>query len=283
MIKANPTVFKLYLEMMDSFSEYLSQKYSESSLDNPDYYKTIIIQKIVRMFHTLDTLVKEYNDEVSARCVLRGILDSVTTYCFIYQREDKDEILFRHYLYLLDGLGAYLKTIVDGILEEGDNKLDFKKYCKSIISEINNKLFSHPYLKSNNSNVVTIIKNTNWKYESLDKPKGLSFCKMYKLLGFDNKTANYYYNIMPQYTHGLCLSNFTNIDSNQLQNVLYESIPLANRMIQGICKTFPYEKMRDVFLQSDSFKKIIMCQGFNHDDLLDYANAIIRKDKMLLV
>lgn len=92
MIKANPTIFKFYLSMMDSFSEYLSNRYTESSLDNPDYYKTIIIQKIVQMFHTLERLVEESQDEVSARCVLRGILDSVTAYCFIYQREDKCDI-----------------------------------------------------------------------------------------------------------------------------------------------------------------------------------------------
>ena len=102
MIKANPTIFKLYLSMMDSFSGFLSQKYTEVSLDNPNHYKTIIIQKVVRMFHTLEQLVKETQDEVSARCVLRGILDSVTTYCFIYQREDIYDMMFRNYLYEID-------------------------------------------------------------------------------------------------------------------------------------------------------------------------------------
>ena len=82
MIKANPTIFKFYLAIMDSFSEYLSHKYSDKSLDNPNHYKTIIIQKIIRMFHTLVKLTQETQDEVSARCVLRGILDSVTVYCF---------------------------------------------------------------------------------------------------------------------------------------------------------------------------------------------------------
>ena len=92
MIKPNPTIFKFYLTMLESFSEYLSQKYPETSLDNPDHFKTIIIQKIVQMFHTLNTLTKVSNDEVSARCVLRGILDSVTTYCFIQSR--KFEFMF---------------------------------------------------------------------------------------------------------------------------------------------------------------------------------------------
>lgn len=42
------------------------------------------------MFHSLELLTKDTLDEVSARCVLRGILDCVTTYSFIYQRTDKD-------------------------------------------------------------------------------------------------------------------------------------------------------------------------------------------------
>ena len=83
MIKANYTIFKFYLTSLDFFSEYLSQKYMESSSENTDHYRTIIIQKIVRMFHTLEILTNENQDEVSARCVLRGILDSVATYAFI--------------------------------------------------------------------------------------------------------------------------------------------------------------------------------------------------------
>ena len=136
MIKANPTIFKFYLSIMDSLSEYLSNKYTEASLDNPNHYKTIIIQKIVRMFHTLERLVEESQDEVSARCVLRGILDSVTTYCFIYQRDDRNEMMFRHYLYILDGLSTYKRGIIDGIMEDGENKFKFEYACDEAIKQI---------------------------------------------------------------------------------------------------------------------------------------------------
>lgn len=281
MIKANPIIFKFYLTMMDSFSEYLSQKNSDSSLDNPNHYKTIIIQKVVRMFHTLEQLVKETQDEVSARCVLRGILDSVTSYCFIYQREDKCDMMFRHYLYSLDGFITYKKGIIDGIMEEGENKYKFEYACNEIIRQIKLKLSSHQYQRLNNKNVKTIINNANWKYKSLDDPKGLTFKEMYKHINLDTKLICYYQEILSQHTHGLCLSNITNLDSEQLQKVLYESIPLADRMIQGICCTFPQKEMLKHFRNSEFYKAIEKYEGFDQDDLMEYVKAIIKNDKTL--
>ena len=110
MIKANNTIFLFYLAMMDSFGKYLSEKYPQSSsIEDTKHYQTIIIEKIVRMFHTLELLTKETVDEVSARCVFRGILDSITTYSFIYQRTNEEDMLFRHYLYALYGWREYKK------------------------------------------------------------------------------------------------------------------------------------------------------------------------------
>ena len=266
---------------MDSLSEYLSNKYTEASLDNPNHYKTIIIQKIVRMFHTLERLVEESQDEVSARCVLRGILDSVTTYCFIYQRDDRNEMMFRHYLYILDGLSTYKRGIIDGIMEDGENKFKFEYACDEAIKQIKTKLSSHPYQKLNNMNVKTIVNNANWKYKSLSEPIGLTFYNMYKHINWDAKLICYYQKILSQHTHGLCLSNIIYIDSEQLQKVLLESIPLADRLIQGMCRTFPQKELLKHLRNSESYKSIINCEGFNQDDLTDFAKAIIKKDKIL--
>lgn len=87
MINANKTIVIFYLTTMDSFLEYLSKKYTETSSEKLDYFKLQILHKIVRMFHTLNMIVSNDGDLVSARCVLRGLLDSIATYSFIYQRE----------------------------------------------------------------------------------------------------------------------------------------------------------------------------------------------------
>ena len=283
MVKANRTIFNFYLAMIESFSEYLNQKYPEGSLDNPDHYKTIIIQKIVQMFHTLNTLAKESKDEVSARCVLRGILDSVTTYCFIYQRDDINDMMFRHYLYEIDGVTTYKTAIVDGILEEGINKPIFEYSCNEVIKQLKQQLYSHPYMNLKNRNIEIIIQNNNWKYESIENPRSLSFQKMYKQIMKDTKLVNYYQGILSQYTHGLCLSNTPPIVNEQLQNVIYESIPLADRMIQGICNTFPLREMLEYYRHTDSYKELFFSLGFEHEELLEFTRSIIEKEKILYI
>ena len=283
MIKANPTIFKFYLSIMDSFSEYLSNKYTEGSLDNPNHYKTIIIQKVVRMFHTLERLVKESQDEVSARCVLRGILDSVTAYCFVYQREDRNEMMFRHYLYLLDGLTIYKKVKIDRGVGDAVDKYKFGYAYNEVIGQIKKKLSSHPYAKLNNKSVEEIVKRTKWKYKSLDKPNNLSFLKMYQQVGYEASLTDFYQDILSQYAHGLCISNTHHNAPEQLQIVLYESIPIADRMIQAIRSTFSKKELLLYVYRSEIIKKLLEDPEFNTEDLFPFLKALIENDKTLFV
>ena len=279
MIKSNPTILKLYLFMMDSFSEYLSHKYTEVSLETPNRYKTIIIQKVVRMFHSLEKLVKETQDEVSARCVLRGILDSVAVYCFIYQREDRNEILFRHYLYVLDGISSYRDGCLGCILDIEN----VEKFCCSVIKRTRELINNHPYLKDKTKTIDTIIEKNNWKYKSLTDSSKLKYEEIYRSIGFDDKSSKYYQSYLSQFAHGLCISNIPDIDSEQLQNVLLESIPLADKMIQGIYKTFQDDDLTSVLLNSEVYMNKLYSSNYNHKDLLDFLKAILRKDRTLLV
>ena len=104
---------------------------------------------------------------------------------------------------------------------------------------------------------------------------------MYKHIILDTKLICYYQEILSQHTHGLCLSNITNLDSEQLQKVLYESIPLADRMMQGICCTFPQKEMLKHFQNSEFYNAIEKYEGFDQDDLMEYVKAIIKKDNIL--
>lgn len=268
---------------MDSFSEYLSNKYTETSIDNPNHYKTIIIQKVVRMFHTLERLVKESQDEVSARCVLRGILDSVTAYCFLYQREDRNEMMFRHYLYMLDGLATYKKAKIDRGVGNAVDKYKFGYAYNDVIRQIKMKLSSHPYAKLNNKSVEEIVKRTKWKYESLDKPNNLSFLKMYQQVGYEASLTDFYQDILSQYAHGLCISNTHHNAPEQLQIVLYESIPIADRMIQAIHSTFSKKELLLYVYRSEIIKKLLEDPEFNTEDLFPFLKALIENDKTLFV
>ena len=237
MVKASNTIFQFDLAMMDAFREYLSNKYPlSSSIDDTKHYQTVIITKIVQMFHSLELLTKNTLDEVSARCVLRGILDSVTAYCFVYQREDENDMLFRHYLYALDGWREYKKSVIT-ISEENEYKYKEDYACDYVINQIEEGLKNHTYYTLYRATAESLIRNSNWKYESLQNPCSLKYGEMYAAVGFNNRTIEYFQGYLSQYVHGLCLSNKPIPDSEQMKRILYECIPVADKFIQTIYQT----------------------------------------------
>lgn len=283
MVKANNTIFQFYLAMMDSFREYLSEKCPiSSSVEDTKYYQTVIITKIVRMFHTLKSLTETSFDEVSARCVLRVILDSVTTYSFIYQREDENDKLFRHYLYALDGWREYKKSIIS-ISEENEYKDKENYACDYVIRQIENKLEEHSYYVQDRATANLLIQKSNWKYESLKNPRSMKYGEMYSTVGFNNKTIEYFQGYLSQFVHGLCLSNKPTADSEQMKRILYECIPIADKFIQAISQTFHDKEMMANLISSDIFQNFLISNDFNLDDLSEFALALVRNDKTLLM
>lgn len=283
MVKANTTIFQFYLAMMDSFREYLSEKFPvSSSIEDTKHFQTVIITKIVQMFHTLELLTKNSFDEVSARCVLRGILDSVTAYSFIYQREDENDMLFRHYLYALDGWREYKKSVIS-ISEENEYKDKEDYACDNVIRQIEKKLEEHIYYVQDRATANLLIQKSNWKYESLKNPRSMKYGEMYSTVGFNNKTIEYFQGYLSQFVHGLCLSNKPTADSEQMKRVLHECIPIADKFIQSISQTFHDKEMMISFLGSDTIHYFLNSKDFNFEDLSEFAIALVQKDKTILI
>lgn len=282
MVKANNAIFQFYLTMMDYFGKYLSEKYPNSrSIEDTKRYQTVIIEKIVRMFHSLELLTKNTLDEVSARCVLRGILDSVTAYCFIYQRADKEEVLFRHYLYALDGWKVYKESVL-GISKKNDFSNNEECLCNHVIKQIVDKLHIHPFYAQDSSAANIIIQSARWNYESLQNPRSIKYGEMYSLVGFNSSLAEYFQGYLSQFAHGLCFSN-KGTNSEILKSVMYESIILADKLVQTICQTFCDRDIINHFHHSDNLQDYLNSNDFNIDELEEFASALVRKDKTLLI
>lgn len=282
MIKANDTIFKFYLAMMDAYEEFLSEKYPECNCaEDTKHYQTIIIKKIVRMFHSLELLTKNTLDEVSTRCILRGILDSVTTYCFIYQRKDLEDIMFRHYLYTLDGWREYKRSGI-GLSEENEYKKKVEYDCDYVIKQIEEKLQNHPYFFQYGSIVKTIIRNANWKFESLQNPRSLKYGEMYEFVGFNSDLTEYYRGYLSQFAHGLCFSNISS-NSEIMKTVMYESIVIADKLVQAINQTFRDKEIINHVLYSDTIQKYLNSKDFHSAELGEFVSALVRKDKTLLI
>ncbi len=283
MVKANNTIFQFYLAMMDSFGKYLSEKYPQSSsIEDTKHYQTVIISKIVQMFHSLELITKNTVDEVSARCILRGILDSVTTYSFIYQREDVNDMLFRHYLYALDGWREYKKGIIP-ISEENEYKDKEDFACNYVINQIEDKLKNHTYYTQDSVTANLLIQNSNWKYESLRNPRSLKYGEIYSAVGFNEKSIEYFKGYFSQFVHGLCLSNKPAVDLEQMRSVLHECIPVADKFIQSINQTFHDKEVMKNFIDSDIIQSFLKSKDFNFHDLSEFAIALVRKDKTILI
>ena len=283
MIKANNMIFQFYLAMMDFWGKFLSEKYSQSSsIEDTKHYQTVIIAKIVQMFHSIELLTKDTVDELSARCVLRGILDSVTTYCFIYQRTDVTDMLFRHYLYALDGWREYKKSVIT-ISEDNEYKDKEDFTCDYVIKQIEEKLKDHTYFTQDRAIANLLIQNSNWKYESLQNPRSLKYGEMYLAIGFNNKHIEYFQGYLSQYVHGLCLSNKPIADSEQMKRVLHECILVADKFIQSITQTFHDKEMMISFMGSDIIQSFLNSKDFSLDELSEFAIALVRKDKTILI
>lgn len=282
MINVNMTVFHFYLAMIDFFSDFLSQKYPDSSLDDTKHFETVIIAKIKRMFHSLELLSNGFDDEISARSILRTILDSVATYSFIYGRSDTKEKMFRHYLYALDGYRVYRDAVVLGVMENR-NRQSFEHVCNSIINQIEEKLYNHVYSHKPNLVVSRIIKEADWKYVSLSNNDKYGFIDLYKMMGIEDITANYFQQFLSQFSHGLCLSNYYTSDAERLNRVLLESIIVADKMIKAVCNSFPYKIMLSSFLKSTSVSKLLNSPEFKIDELAEYVKSLMEKEDRILI
>ena len=276
MIEADLSTFKIYLRILEILSKYLSKKYTECKDNSTEHYQTIIIQKIVKMLKTLETLTTEVQDETSARCVLRGILDNVAIYCFVYSSEDTDEMMFRHYLYNLDGFQTLKEVVEKCPLEQSSNKTHELDKIDKIIKQIREKLNSHPYVQSQNEKIKKIIETANWKYKSLQNLHPLSFKDIYINIGLSEENAIYCQSFLSQFSHGLCLSNKPY--SNDNENVLLESIPLIFIMIKSIAQAFPKENIADVI------KKTIDLNNSNFDRTKWFENInAIKKGEIVYI
>ena len=191
-------------------------------------------------------------------------------------------MLFRHYLYALDGWREYKKSVIT-ISEDNEYKDKEDFTCDYVIKQIEEKLKDHTYFTQDRAIANLLIQNSNWKYESLQNPRSLKYGEMYLAIGFNNKHIEYFQGYLSQYVHGLCLSNKPIADSEQMKRVLHECILVADKFIQSITQTFHDKEMMISFMGSDIIQSFLNSKDFSLDELSEFAIALVRKDKTILI
>ena len=106
---------------------------------------------------------------------------------------------------------------------------------------------------------------------------------MYKEIGFDESTSEYFKSYLSQFAHGLCLSNRHFSDHELMKKVLDESFVLAYQFIRAIFQSFHDNDMMNDFLSSIIFQQRLKSEDLNFDDLYEFVLAIVRKDIKILI
>lgn len=202
--------------MCDLYLEKIAEKYPSVSINDIGGYVRQICSKIVKMSKTLEVVAGQEHDYVISNCVIRSIADNVASLFFVYSREE-EEMIFRHLLFVMDGLDTRLlmklkkplvkdnhisqeefdalKQQVEGAIENEKGCIDF---CVNAIRQL-------PYYERHSANCEILIGRRNWKYEDIEYPKkSTSWERMYSML---NLKGDDIFSYLSQYVHGLSVSN----------------------------------------------------------------------------
>ena len=210
------------LLLLKHFVEALSPVYGIGALNDINSYTLGIICKLIKQVESY-ILVRGNNKDYNTSCsIIRMLADTVASFKLIYGCSDADERLFRHYLYVLDGVSLSKKEL-SVIPEKNDSistadykalKLQMEEaYNNRVAAEnaIENLLSKHPYIKLYPDIAQTLIKKRNWKYKDIanynDKSgDSYSWNGLYAFLGGESDFQNFM-SYLSQYAHGLSMSN----------------------------------------------------------------------------
>ena len=272
----------LYMFILEGCIKAIAKSHHSNNVCDIKSYQLIILKRIFQSLSTINNLLSKEPDPISAYGILRMIIDSICAYCFIYERDDKEEVEFRHYLYLLDGCSKVNELVsafkmeneIERTAEEDlrQNKCDLKKLQQGI----ENALKNHSYSKVYGDDVARIIRYANWKYIKIEG-KGenkYTWKKIYKEIGCDNNYAHFISNYLSQYIHGLFLSNTLNPQAESHHFLIYSTlVHFERRLIHSIFRIYTEDHISEKFLQEMDSQKILNI-GIEPCDVTEYLKEL---------
>lgn len=201
------------------------QKYHSNDIDDLYAYKTNILNKILKIIDTFYVVCEECHDTITSAAIMRTIVDNLALYNLIYHEKSHDEILLRHYLFILDGIeqkANYYDTIMEGsylsllknknmaIHCQVENDIENLQTARTVCLQRIKLLpiyFQHQQLIEN-----LLIKHHLWNYKNINtnncKRNEYRWTDMQSLLSrdFSAVIAKGCY-FLSQYVHGLSISN----------------------------------------------------------------------------
>lgn len=243
----------------------------------------------LKSFDTMLKVVEMHHDHVSAKCLLRMLVDCMAVFRLVYLEPDEDQRLLRHALYVIDGCEKNLEILPEALdISEGAlPEIELQYYNQKIqgdrdhrnrlINEAKKILTNSPLKKKDENAFEKIVKDRNWKFKNFDEStKSYSWTELYKMIdpaGIQNP-----FSFLSQYAHGLSMSNLVITNKNADRNgLLLEGIGLLETMIDYMLMFFKEEQFAifQVFLEPDMQNKLFLCFDDEHRPNLNEWNGMV--------
>lgn len=206
--------------------------FPKATVDNVPSYVLEFCNKVLQQVTTLIMVARERRDYNTVCSLVRNLADNVSVLRLIYGCDEEEERALRHLLYVLDGVSQRYRMLEERPMSYNgkipretynalfmqvqgakDNAAKCIQFCVDAIKV--SPLYHHQH-----DNIDVLIKKTNWKYKTIDKPmQAYSWAEMYNLL--EIKEGKDMFSYFSQYVHGLSISNIVLNDTDSFE------VPLA--------------------------------------------------------
>lgn len=249
----------------------------------------------LRSFDTFIKVVLEHKDYVSANCLLRMLGDCVAVFRLVYREPDKDLLILRHCLYVIDGCERNLEVLPEKNINEDclpeEELAELKKATQvnraqrqRMIREAQEMLEASPLKQKDKAAFDRIVKDRNWKFKEFKDytKKGsnqyqwrelyerIDCCKGFDLLSY-----------ISQYAHGLSMSNLViELDEQNIDGIVSEAVGLIKRLHKYTMAFYPEEQkyILEGLLEPDMRDKILACYDDKHrPDIATWKQDIMNK------
>ena len=240
-------------------------------------------------FDTLIKVVLNNKDYLSANCILRMLGDSVAVFRLIYMEPDKNLLVLRHSLYVIDGCERNLEVFPENNVNEGclpDEELSKSKeetrlnreHRQRLIREAQMMIEDSPLKQKDSEAFDRIVEDRNWKFKEFKNYKRIGsnqykWQDLYKLLdycdGFD--LLSY----ISQYAHGLSMSNLVMpMNEENVNGIVGEALGLITRLHKYTLAFYPEEQLYilEGLLESEMRDKILQCYDKQHRPSIEAWN-----------
>ncbi|MCQ2340643.1 MAG: hypothetical protein MJZ79_07720 [Paludibacteraceae bacterium] len=264
-------------------------KYPSHFVNDIYGYQLLIIERIEKFANSYFFIAKSTQNYALVGALVRVLADYVAGYRLIYLNPNKEEVLLRHYLYIIDGLQRRINEIsgplpkMNSVPQQMVDELNahIESSCNYHLHTINVCIeeIKKQSLYKNNSDVIDcLIEQSNWRYKELRKGNRnwYSWNELYSKQALKGAT---HFTEFSCFIHGLSTCQLDGVIPDEFIDKMWGlATALVNKTIEVVNLIFDVtkEKQEQIILQVCKDKEFsnIMKSNESWNKLLNYINKI---------